>query len=153
VSLAESTVTSRVSLLAAGRVRGVVEHGCAVFRGIPYAAAPVGAARFAPPGPPPRWAGVRDATRAGASAPAPARDFGSLDLAPVLGVGGTVASASGPGGLALGVWVFGAGLNYVPPAGYAIALSRAGALDAELAGVDTGRELRRYGILQLWILV
>jgi hypothetical protein len=32
-------------------------------------------------------------------------------------------------------------------------LSRPGALDAELSGVDTGRELRRYGVLQLWIFV
>jgi hypothetical protein len=32
-------------------------------------------------------------------------------------------------------------------------LSRPGALDAELADVDTGRELRRYSVLQAWILV
>jgi hypothetical protein len=31
--------------------------------------------------------------------------------------------------------------------------SRPAALDAELAGVDTGRELRRYTVLQLWIFV
>jgi hypothetical protein len=62
-------------------------------------------------------------------------------------------SSSGPGGRALGLWAIGAGLNYAPLAGHAIALSRPGALDAELSGVDTGRELRRYGVLQLWILV
>jgi hypothetical protein len=32
-------------------------------------------------------------------------------------------------------------------------LSRPGALDAELSGVDIGREVRRYSILQLWIFV
>lgn len=56
-------------------------------------------------------------------------------------------------GRALGLWVIGAGLNYAPLAVHAITLSRPGALDAELSGVDTGRELRRYGLLQLWILV
>ncbi len=41
----------------------------------------------------------------------------------------------------------------MPLAAYAIALSLPGALDAELAGVDTGREIRRYSVLQLWIFV
>jgi len=64
-----------------------------------------------------------------------------------------VAYAAGPGGRMFGIWVIGAGLNYAPLSAYAIALSRPGALTAELADVDTGRELRRYSILQLWILV
>jgi len=64
-----------------------------------------------------------------------------------------VAYASSPGARIFGIWMIGAGLNYAPLAAYAIALSRAGALDAELANVDTGRELRRYSLLQLWILV
>jgi hypothetical protein len=63
------------------------------------------------------------------------------------------ANASGIAGRVLGIWIIGAGLNYAPLAAYAIALSRSGALDAELAGVDTGRELRRYSVLQLWIFV
>ena len=61
--------------------------------------------------------------------------------------------ASSPGGYLLGAWAVGAGLNYLPLALYAIRLSRPGALDAELRGIDTGREIRRYGVLQLWILV
>lgn len=56
-------------------------------------------------------------------------------------------------GRAIGLWVIGAGLNYAPLAVHAITLSRPGALDAELSGVDTGRELRRYSVLQLWIFV
>jgi hypothetical protein len=42
------------------------------------------------------------------------------------------------------VWAVGAGLNYVALAAFAIALSRPGHLEAELAGVDTARELRRW---------
>lgn len=63
------------------------------------------------------------------------------------------AFSAGLGGRALGIWIIGCGLNYAPLAAYAVALSRPGALDAELAGIDTGQELRHYSILQLWILV
>ncbi|HEY3007703.1 MAG TPA: hypothetical protein VGJ63_06490 [Micromonosporaceae bacterium] len=64
-----------------------------------------------------------------------------------------LASSSGIGGRLLGTYVIGTGLNYAPLAAYAVVLSRPGALDAELTGVDTTRELRRYGVLQLWIFV
>ncbi|MFD9207096.1 carboxylesterase/lipase family protein [Streptomyces sioyaensis] len=69
-----------------GRVRGLHKDGVQVFHGIPYAAAPVGAARFAAPSPAPAWHGVRDATRPGPTAPAPDRQgFGGMDLSPVTG--------------------------------------------------------------------
>ena len=64
-----------------------------------------------------------------------------------------VTSASTLSTRIFGIWLIGAGLNYAPLAAHAIALSRPGALDAELAGIDTGRELRRYTLFQLWILV
>ncbi|EFL19011.1 carboxylesterase, partial [Streptomyces sp. C] len=43
--------------------------GIAVFRGIPYAAAPVGPRRFDAPRPPAAWDGVRDAGAFGPTAP------------------------------------------------------------------------------------
>ena len=49
----------------AGDLRGANENGIAVFRGVPYAAAPIGDLRFAPPQPVPAWLGVRDATHDG----------------------------------------------------------------------------------------
>ncbi|MFD6109407.1 carboxylesterase/lipase family protein [Streptomyces yangpuensis] len=53
---------------------GVVEgrtraDGISVFLGIPYAAPPVGALRFAPPAPPAAWDGVREAVSFGPTAP------------------------------------------------------------------------------------
>ena len=53
----------------AGELRGAYENGIAVFRGVPYAAAPVGELRFSPPQPVPAWQGVRDATQDGPIAP------------------------------------------------------------------------------------
>ncbi|MFJ2443859.1 MULTISPECIES: carboxylesterase/lipase family protein [unclassified Streptomyces] len=52
-----------------GRVRGRTENGIAVFRGVPYAAAPVGPYRFRPPVAPEPWDGVREAAVFGPTAP------------------------------------------------------------------------------------
>ncbi|MBU3700603.1 MAG: carboxylesterase family protein, partial [Acidimicrobiia bacterium] len=52
--------------IAQGRLRGLERDGIAQFRGIPFAAAPVGERRFAPPGPAPTWVGERDASVFGA---------------------------------------------------------------------------------------
>ncbi|MET9226211.1 carboxylesterase family protein [Lentzea sp. NPDC003310] len=52
-----------------GTVRGITEQGLAVFRGIPFAAPPVGSARFAAPQPVREWDGVRDAVEFGPPPP------------------------------------------------------------------------------------
>ncbi|WP_227980067.1 carboxylesterase/lipase family protein [Nocardia spumae] len=44
-----------------GKLRGVTDRGVSAFLGIPYAAAPVGPARFELPRPAAEWDGVRDA--------------------------------------------------------------------------------------------
>ena len=57
-----------------GSVLGTVEDGVNAFRGIPYAASPVGDLRFATPQQHPKWPDLRDARRPGPSVPqAPSR--------------------------------------------------------------------------------
>jgi len=55
--------------IVGGVVRGVRERGLLAWRGIPYAAAPVGRLRFASPGDVVPWPGIRDAAGFGAIAP------------------------------------------------------------------------------------
>jgi para-nitrobenzyl esterase len=59
----------------AGALEGVVDSatGVLVFRGIPYAAPPVGEKRWRAPQPPVRWTGVRAARAFGATCPQPDR--------------------------------------------------------------------------------
>jgi para-nitrobenzyl esterase len=52
-----------------GTVLGFTDDGVAAFLGIPYAAPPFGARRFAAPAPAERWDGVREATEYGATVP------------------------------------------------------------------------------------
>lgn len=58
--MVEQTASSVVRTRG-GAVRGLLEDGVAVFRGIPFAAPPVGALRFQAPRPPDPWDGVREA--------------------------------------------------------------------------------------------
>jgi para-nitrobenzyl esterase len=48
-----------------GRVKGAASNGVTAFKGIPFAAPPVGALRWKAPQPAPDWKGVRDATAFG----------------------------------------------------------------------------------------
>ncbi|MFF8099822.1 carboxylesterase/lipase family protein [Streptomyces sp. NPDC014986] len=67
--------TGPVVRTASGAVRGRRESGLTVFRGIPFAAPPVGEARFAAPRPPRAWDGVREAYAFG---PPPPQESGLL---------------------------------------------------------------------------
>jgi para-nitrobenzyl esterase len=83
-----------------GALRGLTASGLAIFRGIPFAAPPVGPRRFMPPEPPAGWTGVRDARRFGTAAPQNAAVAGPLLS---LGIGRT-----GEDCLYLNVWTPGA---------------------------------------------
>ena len=71
-----------------GAVRGSYEQRVAAFKGIPFAAPPVGLLRFAAPIPPQPWDGVRDASTFSPTPPqANAQPTPSLDLSPLVGEG------------------------------------------------------------------
>lgn len=48
-----------------GKVRGIVDDGVYIFKGVPYGASAAGANRFLPPQKPQPWAGVKDALEYG----------------------------------------------------------------------------------------
>lgn len=54
---------------ASGLVRGTVADGVRIYRGIPYAAPPVGRLRWMPPEPAPSWTGVRTCDQFGPACP------------------------------------------------------------------------------------
>jgi para-nitrobenzyl esterase len=47
--------------IQSGWIRGTEEHGLTVYRGVPFAAPPIGPLRWRPPQPPSAWSGVRNA--------------------------------------------------------------------------------------------
>ncbi|WP_329348472.1 carboxylesterase family protein [Streptomyces sp. NBC_01261] len=79
----------------AGAVRGRLEDGLAVFRGIPFAEPPVGEARFQAPRPVHGWDGVREARDFG---PPPPQESGFQ------GRRGVVEGATGDDWLTVNVW-------------------------------------------------
>ncbi|KJK52086.1 carboxylesterase [Lentzea aerocolonigenes] len=94
--------------VSGGMVRGAMESGVAVFRGIPFAAAPVGALRFAAPRPAAAWEGVRDASEFGP--PPPQAGFFGMDGMGVAGHDWLTVNVWSPdvsGDLPVMVWIQG----------------------------------------------
>src|ERR1700734_462240 len=59
-----------------GPIAGFNRDGVVQFRGIPYAAPPVGPLRWRPPQPHAKWTGIRDATAFAPHCPQPPSGFG-----------------------------------------------------------------------------
>lgn len=64
-----------------GSLQGTIEYNMNAFKGIPYAAPPVGDLRWRPPQPAASWSGIRDASQFGDSCPQPYLKNLSVDLA------------------------------------------------------------------------
>lgn len=67
---------------AGGRVAGSWQDGLRVFRGIPYAAPPIGERRWRPPAPPVTWTGLRDARTFGPDCVQPSYPAASVYFEP-----------------------------------------------------------------------
>src|SRR5262249_37686084 len=96
-----------------GTLRGLEIDGLRRWRGIPYAAAPVGPLRWRAPQPGPHWEGTRDASAFGAHALQPPETRPSRVLAPdedclFLNVCAP-AGAAPAGGWPVLVWIHGGG--------------------------------------------
>jgi para-nitrobenzyl esterase len=61
--------TPAVVETTSGKIEGIFRRGLYAFRGVPYAAPPVGRLRWLPPEPPKPWSGVRSALRLATIAP------------------------------------------------------------------------------------
>lgn len=71
---AARTATMREPLLDSGPINGVQEGGVWVYKGIPYAAPPVGELRWKEPQPAEPWKEVRPCTEFGPACPQPSSD-------------------------------------------------------------------------------
>lgn len=114
--------------LSTGVVRGIRTGDVDRFLGIPYAAAPVGALRFARPAPPEPWSGVRSVAEFGPTAPQPPYGGGLETLLPTVEIAGDgflnlnvwapapdqvpAEVKAAPGGFPVMVWVHGGSLAH-----------------------------------------
>jgi para-nitrobenzyl esterase len=77
------TAATEVVSVDGGQIAGIVDRGVRVFKGIPYAAPPVGSLRWRPPQEVIAWKGTRDASAFGAECPQTQYGAGSVYTRPL----------------------------------------------------------------------
>ena len=101
-------------VLQHGRLAGTGHDGVVSFKGIPYAAPPVGPLRWRPPQPAPPWAGVRGASAAGAICIQPPADGDPGVGPPPMSEDCLTLNVWAPavaGALPVMIWIHGGGYN------------------------------------------
>jgi para-nitrobenzyl esterase len=102
----------------AGVVVGRSDGAVDVYKGVPFAAAPVGPLRWTPPRPAPAWSGERDAGQYGPACPQPVNADGKPNGGGYVGptsedcLSLNVFSPHGARGAPVMVWIFGGGNVY-----------------------------------------
>ena len=102
---------------AQGTVAGAVDSGISVFKGIPFAAPPVGELRWRPPQEAPAWESARDASRFGPICPQAPRPVGSPwreklpESEDCLTVNVWTPNAAAGAKLPVMVWIYGGGFR------------------------------------------
>jgi len=103
---------SGVIRLDSGPVSGTVEGGLSVFRGIPYAAPPVGALRWSPPGPVAPWTATRACAAFGPACPQPNQDPRGTYSEDCLTLNVWTPAKRAGAGLPVMVWIHGGGFQF-----------------------------------------
>lgn len=108
------TFASNVTTVESGKVRGVSQDGVVSFKGIPYAAPPIGNLRWRAPRPVAHWNGVRSATQYGHDCmqlpfPSDAAPLGATPGEDCLVLNVWVPPGQGKAKLPVMVWIYGGG--------------------------------------------
>ncbi len=94
-----------------GLLQGTFEDGLTVYKGIPFAAPPVGNLRWRPPQPPVKWQGIREATQFGPS-PIQGAKIGPGMSEDCLYLNVWTPAKSKDDRVPVFVWIYGGGFNF-----------------------------------------
>lgn len=113
VGIAQSSTQPTVAI-DSGKLQGMVTDGVSAFKGVPYAAPPVGELRWRPPQSPAKWQGVRAANQYGADCmqlpfPSDAAPLGTPPAEDCLYLNVWRPETKTKGPLPVMVWIYGGG--------------------------------------------